>query len=172
MFKKFNWEYFLKYVQTYIPSKHANNYCDTIIKDMIYGLGVSVSDKYKMNSGYRQFQKDLSTHILDSNDEERILCSAIWYKELPTQNTLPININHGIVLCGFRHGNIISTLKAVANLRTVRYGPDSVGESVQGFLTNKNRFVDRKEAGIIAFKSGQTKKLIKNLHSEDVWLVR
>jgi hypothetical protein len=39
----------------------------------------------------------------------------------------------------------------------------------QGFLTSKNRFVDRQEAGKIAFSAKQTKKLINKLHSEDLW---
>ena len=43
-----------------------------------------------------------------------------------------------------------------------------VGEEIQGFLTSKNRFVDRAEGGEIAFLSGQ-KDLKKYLFSEDLW---
>lgn len=98
-----------------------------------------------------------------------ILCSAIWYKDLPTMNHLPFNCDRGIVLCGWRHGNIIAQIKALAGLRSVRLGANSVGEYEQGFLTSDNRFVDRVEAGKIAFKSRQTDSLITYLHSEDVW---
>ena len=100
---------------------------------------------------------------------EYLLCSAIWYADLPTQNMLPFNIEKGIVVCGWRHGNIIGTVKALAELRTVKLGADSVGETEQGFLTNKNRFVSREEAAAIAFLSGQTKDEKKYLFSEDVW---
>lgn len=46
------------------------------------------------------------------------------------------------------------------------------GEEVQGFLTNKNRFVGRKEAAQIALSSGQIKKLnfsSESLYSEDLY---
>ena len=100
---------------------------------------------------------------------EYLLCSAIWYSDLETQNLLPFNKANGIVLCGWRHGNIISQMKALTDLRTVKNGMSSVGEYEQGFLTNKNRFVSREEAAAIAFLSGQTKDEKKYLFSEDVW---
>ena len=98
-----------------------------------------------------------------------LLCSAIWYKDLPTQNLLPKNCDKGILVCGWRHGNIIATVKALAGLRSVQLGADSVGYYEQGFLTNDNRFVSREEAAEIAFKSGQIKVEKTYLFSEDVW---
>lgn len=50
-----------------------------------------------------------------------------------------------------------------------RSKPIEVGEIVQGFLTNKNRFVDRKEGGEIAFAAGQIKELKRHLFSEDLY---
>lgn len=100
---------------------------------------------------------------------EYIMCSAIWYRDLETSNLLPFNKANGIVLCGWRHGNIIAQMKALTDLRTVKNGMSSVGEYEQGFLTNKNRFVSREEAGQIAFNAGQTKELKTYLLSEDVW---
>lgn len=42
---------------------------------------------------------------------------------------------------------------------------------IQGFITNDNgRFVSRKEASEIAFKSGQIKKKKEELFSEDLFL--
>ena len=109
--------------------------------------------------------------------EEYILCAAIWYKELQLKKPevlrirglSPYNVDRGIVLCGWRHGNIIAQLKAISGLRTVKLGADSVGETEQGFLTSLNRFVDRKEGAEIAFKSGQTEELKKTLFSEDLY---
>lgn len=102
-------------------------------------------------------------------DVPYLLCSAIWYKDLPTMRLLPKNCDKGIVLCGWRHGNIIAQMKATMGLRTVVYGENSAGEHKQGFLTNDNRFIERAEAAEIAFKSGQIKVEKKYLFSEDVW---
>lgn len=104
-----------------------------------------------------------------NKDKPYILCSAIWYKDLKTMNALPFNCDKGIVLCGWRHGNIIAQMMATMEKRTVTNAPDGVGEHVQGFLTSDNRFVDRVEGGKIAFESGQTEVLKTYLFSEDVW---
>jgi hypothetical protein len=42
-------------------------------------------------------------------------------------------------------------------------------KTVQGFLTNKNRFVDRQEAGIIALKAKQIDTETQMLYSEDLY---
>jgi hypothetical protein len=91
------------------------------------------------------------------NNGEYILCAAIWYKDLTTQTFLPKNIDRGLVVCGHRHGHCIDIMSKLGQLRSVQFGPDSVGESEQGFLTNTNRFVDRLEALEIAKKSNQLK---------------
>lgn len=105
--------------------------------------------------------------------EERILCAAIWYKDLPTQRLLPKNIERGIVVLGHRHGHCIDVVKQLAGLRTVQFSPDGVGENVQGFLTNTNRFVDREEAFDIAESSNQlndrTRFTSRTLFSEDLY---
>lgn len=91
------------------------------------------------------------------NDEEKIICSAIWYLEIPIKkhyedNVLPVNCDKGLVFCGFRHCHCMYTMCSVTGLRSVK---PEVGEYVQGFLTNKNRFVDRQEAYRIAFTQNQ-----------------
>ena len=40
---------------------------------------------------------------------------------------------------------------------------------VQGFVTSDDMFVEREEAGVIAFKAGQTKELKEILFSEDLY---
>ena len=105
---------------------------------------------------------------------ERISCAAIWYMELPTSYFKPINIDKGVVICGHRHGDCISIIVATMKLRTVTYADDGVGQHKQGFLTNMNRFVDRKEAMKIALDNGQTKEENLNnprvgLFSEDIY---
>lgn len=106
------------------------------------------------------------------NIPESILCAATWYKELPLikpevlliRGFAPYNVDKGIVFCGWRHGNCLYQKVAITGLRD-----GESGDFEQGFLTNKNRFVGRKEAGEIAFSAGQTEKLIKTLHSEDLY---
>ena len=85
---------------------------------------------------------------------EKVLCSAIWYKDLPTPVYKPINIDRGIVFCGLRHAHCLYQMVAMTGKRQCE-----VGEEVQGFLTDKNRFVDRKEAAKIALEAKQVEKL-------------
>jgi hypothetical protein len=111
---------------------------------------------------------------LTESDEEYILCAAIWYKDLPTQRLLPKNVDKGIVVCGHRHGHCIDIMRSLGTLRSVTFGPDSVGENEQGFLTSKNRFVERIEAAEIAVRQGQVQSdLLINpligLFSEDLY---
>lgn len=104
---------------------------------------------------------------------ERILCAAIWYKEIPLKKiitgVLPKNCDRGIVILGHRHGQCIWTVGSLTGLRTCTIADDATGESEQGFLTNTNRFVNREEAAIIAFNSKQIDKEIKTLYSEDLY---
>jgi hypothetical protein len=98
---------------------------------------------------------------------EKILCSAIWYKELPTPVFRPINVDKGIVFCGLRHVFCLHQMVSMTGKKQ-----NEVGHYVQGFLTDKNRFVDRKEAARIAIESHQIEKLdhFKNeLDSSDIF---
>lgn len=105
---------------------------------------------------------------------ETIICSAIWYKDfpmkrldLPLRHHNPKNIDQGVVFCGHRHPHCMYTMMAVTGLRSVRA---DVGEEVQGFLTNHNRFVDRQEGAKIHLANGGTLKYSKQtLYSEDLY---
>jgi hypothetical protein len=100
---------------------------------------------------------------------EKIICSAIWYKELPTPVHRPINIDEGCVVCGHRHPHCIHTMYSLTGKRSVE---PEVGKYTQGFLTNKNRFVDRTEGAKIALESKQIEKLeysSTELYSEDLY---
>ena len=103
-----------------------------------------------------KFVSPLPPTVSDREGEEKkeyILCSAIWYKDLfpiVLHHCKPKNIDKGIVLCGWRHGDIIAQMIELKGLRTVNNGENAVGDYEQGFLTNTNRFVGRKEAFQIA----------------------
>jgi hypothetical protein len=102
---------------------------------------------------------------------ERIYCAAIWYKDMPTAKYRPVNIDTGLVVEGHRHADIIRTMVNLLGKRTCQFGEDCSGESVQGFVTNKNRFVDRSEAMQIARSANQiiSDTTFKELYSEDLY---
>jgi len=117
--------------------------------------------------------KTSTTHE-NSNDANRLLaevpeyllCSAIWFDDgIDTYVHQPRNIKTGFVVCGRRHHNCFTTVAMLMGIRKERL----TKEEVQGFLTNKDRFVDRYEAAQIALVSGQIKEPKDRLFSEDVW---
>lgn len=88
---------------------------------------------------------------------EYILCAAIWYKSLPlkredfpTSHLRPTNVDRGIVFCGHRHLQCLYQMIAMTGLKQ-----HEAGEEIQGFLTNENRFVGRREARRIAYAANQ-----------------
>jgi hypothetical protein len=102
---------------------------------------------------------------MNQNNEEIILCSAIWLKEVERAHHRPINTPGGVVVCGFRHGHCIASIVSLTSKRLHEHG-----EHIQGFLTNKNRFVDRKEGAEIWVKTGGKLKYSDNeLYSEDLY---
>jgi len=63
-----------------------------------------------------------------------------------------------------RHDNVLAIMVNVFGIKPPIKG-------VQGFLTNRRRFVSRKEAGQIALRGGQVTQLSTPpfLHCHDVW---
>jgi hypothetical protein len=105
--------------------------------------------------------------------DEYILCAAIWYKEIPLKKiidgVLPKNCDKGLVILGHRHGQCMWTMSSLTGLRTCEIGEDCSGEHVQGFLTSKNRFVDREEGAQIHQSNGNTIDFETRLFSEDLY---
>ena len=122
------------------------------------------------NKDYEKLADKLHGHIR-GNKGEYIICAAIWYKDIAVDrpDRTANNIDRGIVICGHRHGHCIAVLNQCALLRSVSSGPNSVGDFIQGFLTSKGNFVDRKEAGKIAYERGQITKETDCLFSEDLY---
>ena len=106
--------------------------------------------------------------------DEIVICSAIWYQELELKKPevleprgfSPYNVDKGIVFCGWRHPNCIYQMVAITGLKN-----HEAGKSIQGFLTNKNRFLNREEAAELVLLTGQLKKLQYGniLYSEDLY---
>jgi hypothetical protein len=126
--------------------------------------------KYHLSMGQEISEVELNEI---TKKKEYILCAAIWYKDIPLQKVidgvLPKNCDRGLVVLGHRHGQCMWTMSSLTGLRSVTNAEDGVGEYEQGFLTNKNRFVDREEGGKIAFDAGQTEDLRTRLFSEDLY---
>ena len=63
----FDWVKFKEYVNTYDPTKDSfDDFC--IIEDMVYGLGISLDDKYRMADGFRKFLVDLNGQFVEKYD--------------------------------------------------------------------------------------------------------
>lgn len=91
--------------------------------------------------------------------KEFIICSAIHFQDKNEYAHQPDNIKSGFVVCGRRHHNcynVLSSLGKALNLeRRTREIIEVINRDSQGFLTNTNRFVNRKEAAIIAKEANQ-----------------
>lgn len=100
---------------------------------------------------------------LKEQTQEYILCSAVWFDDGKKYEHQPKNIETGYVVCGRRHHNCFALLSYLADGGYIK------DEKEQGFLTNTDRFVDRKEAVQIALASGQIQEPKHYLFSEDLW---
>lgn len=92
---------------------------------------------------------------------EYIMCAAIWVHDGKEYVHKPFNIDKGVVYCGWRHPQILESMPIV--FRGVAH--------TQGFLTNKNRFLDREESLELVQGNGQLTKptISSKLTSEDLW---
>jgi len=78
---------------------------------------------------------------------EHILCSAIHIDDDTQYDYRPKNVSKGLVICGRRHSDCYAITKLIYS--------EIPKNTSQGFLTNTNRYVDRKEAYKIALAADQ-----------------
>jgi hypothetical protein len=92
--------------------------------------------------------------------EEFIICAAIQIVET------------GKIYYGHRHPHCIEALNGELSWTLNRQQIAKV-EKIQGFITNKKRFVGREEALVIALANNQVLDIAevrgKKLHSEDIY---
>jgi hypothetical protein len=92
--------------------------------------------------------------------KEFIICAAIQIVET------------GKIYYGHRHNHCITAMTGELSWTMNRQEMSKV-EDIQGFITNQNRFVDRKEALIIALENNQVRDISQirgdNLYSEDLY---
>lgn len=106
------------------------------------------------------------TEIIEK-ETEYILCAAIHFDDGKEYLYQPINIKTGLVFCAHRHAVIFQQIGGTVGERQNL----GIYEKEQGFLTNLNRFVDRKEAMQIAKEAGQVpmNQSFDKLFSEDLY---
>lgn len=96
---------------------------------------------------------------------EYVICAAIWFKDGKQHVHQPKNVKEGFVVCGRRHHNCYY----IASICLAEGYSEVKGTCVQGFLTSKDIFLDRKEAGKLAFEQNQILELTDCLFSEDLY---
>ena len=102
-------------------------------------------------------------HFGNVMPSEYIVCSAIHYDDNRKHYHQPDNIETGFVIAGLRHHNCFYTIATLKG-ETIKGMKET-----QGFLTNDNRFLDREDAGKLAFTCGQIKEKVSTLFSEDIY---
>lgn len=130
---------------------------DISLKEIESNLGMIIID-WNSNSHYTVQALIDKIKELSEKPKEYIICSSIWYEDLhlvkpevlEPRGFRPYNITKGVVVSGWRHSNCIYQICAITGL-----AQHECGNSIQGFLTNTNRFVDRKEAYLIAKGANQ-----------------
>lgn len=118
-----------------------------------------------MNEYAVHYKNRVSKPESEESQTEKIICAAVWFQDGQTTYIhQPKNISSGYVVAGRRHHNCFT-------LHAMLTGVGQKAESVQGFLTDTDRFVDRKEAMEIAKQSGQVPKSqsFEELYSEDLY---
>jgi hypothetical protein len=96
---------------------------------------------------------------------EYIICASIWFKDGISHKHQPKNVETGFVVSGRRHHNCFM----IASICLADSYSEAKGTGVQGFLTSKDRFVTRKEAGEIALAAKQITEPTTCLFSEDLY---
>ena len=101
----------------------------------------------------------LEAHLANGKTEW-VMCAANYYDDGIDHNYKPYNIDKGLVYCGWRHACIFEIMPK-----------DTPHHCIQGFLTTKNRFLNREEALKLVIETGQHDGNIIGgvLTSEDLW---
>ena len=104
----FDWDSFKKYVNSYDPKKHGLDSEQTIIKDMLYGLGICLDDKYENRNGFLKFLKEISDIINKKKNKKNEVISCLncelWRMCEPSKK---LNIEEVFVYESFKDNSFI-----------------------------------------------------------------
>lgn len=111
--------------------------------------------------------EDLFSNIMKP---EYVLCAAIHFDDGIKHEHQPKNIERGFVVCGRRHHNCYITAFIInGNENMTHRMNEANGKATQGFLTSKDRFLNRKDAALLANEQKQTYRETNCLFSEDLY---
>jgi len=103
--------------------------------------------------------------------KEHILCAAIWVNDGAFHEHQPKNISTGYVISGRRHHNCFATIVDLIGLDEAIKLRKYHNLKSQGFITNLDRFVDRKEAWEIALAAKQIRYGLEAVDKENPILI-
>ena len=103
--------------------------------------------------------------LINKSKPEYVICAAVWFKDGKKHVHQPKNVHEGFVVCGRRHHNCFY----MASVCIGEGYSEIKGSCVQGFLTSKDIFLNREEAGKMAFEQNQITELTDCLFSEDLY---
>lgn len=108
--------------------------------------------------------KRLNAH-LNNGEIEYVMCAANYYNDGYDHLYQPYNIDKGFIIGGWRHPCVGYSYMAADK------DAKSWDNCIQGFLTTKNRFLNREESLELVKSNGQLKKPLLGgcLTSEDLW---
>lgn len=152
----------------YNHHNHTLGYLTNLNRFVHHDEAIQVAKDAGQIGGYPNY--DLSSY--DLYMEEKVLTAAIHIDdgiEHIINNSMkahlsPLcnNLSTGFVVGGHRHRHALKLIvEFYTNCMKAKY--------LEGFLTNINRFVDKKEAAKIAMSSGQMSKKVDILYSEDLY---
>lgn len=105
------------------------------------------------------------------NNKEYIVSAMVHWDDSIKYPFQPTNINSGLCIAGHRHAQCILIGSKIFGY--VKERVDKGIQETQGFLTSKNRFLNRKEAAELIIEIGQREKLVyfggKELDSSDLY---
>ncbi|MFA5174762.1 MAG: hypothetical protein WC438_06290 [Candidatus Pacearchaeota archaeon] len=134
------------------------------VKLIADGYGILKDNKYHLSGEYGNGSLYVSSEdiipVVEKEEEvrkdktEKIICAAVLYKRK--------------IYRGHRHCHAIQAMNDELSWKMSREKLCKINYE-QGFITTENRFVLRKEAADIAFKTGQIKEKIDDLYSENLY---
>ncbi len=99
-----------------------------------------------------------------NNKGEYILSAAIYFDDKIVHKCPPLNIKTGFVVTGRRHSDCHTTLEFFD-----KEGKYPVNKDGQGFITSKNRYLNRADAYWVAKNAGQLSPI--SIHDENPCLI-
>ena len=138
----------------YMYSRHIMNMSNLILfaDSQARSRRINVSKDTHETFDYSDFEiekgrQNIATiHKIANLKKERILCKAIHYRDNVFYDLAPTNVQSGYVVCGITYTHCKDMITSIF---------DCTKDTVCGFVTNYNRFIEPDEALVIARQAKQ-----------------